>query len=143
MGGVLFEAYRLAFIQKLLNDEKHKMDPLIGQTSSLVLTLCGVLKSIAIIIVSVLLWGTVVTPVQVLGNAIAFAGLVYYQVGAEKIHSIFAQPVWSRSSPSTGKRRSLPIVILAACCFLFFATAASWWILGLDKLIGNGPMDGA
>ena len=30
MGGVVFEAYRLAFTQKLLGDEKLKMDPLVS-----------------------------------------------------------------------------------------------------------------
>ncbi|KAL8735838.1 MAG: hypothetical protein Q9181_002667 [Wetmoreana brouardii] len=125
MGGILFEAYRLAFIQKLLSDEKYKMDPLvslyyfapccaaficmmgvagewrdgvdweelksvgvgtwvgngvmamglnvagvllIGKTSSLVLTLCGVLKNISLIAASMFIWGTVVTPIQFVGN---------------------------------------------------------------------------
>lgn len=30
MGAIVFEAYRLAFTQKILNDEKHKMDPLVS-----------------------------------------------------------------------------------------------------------------
>lgn len=30
VGGLVFEAYRLAFIQKLLNDDKYKMDPLVS-----------------------------------------------------------------------------------------------------------------
>ena len=29
MGGLFFEAYRLAFVQRLLSSEEHKMDPLV------------------------------------------------------------------------------------------------------------------
>ncbi|KAL8770982.1 MAG: hypothetical protein Q9209_003401 [Squamulea sp. 1 TL-2023] len=141
MSAVVFEAYRLAFIQKLLKDDKYKMDPLvslyffapccagmicvmgligewpgirweeiqavgaeiwilngvvamglnvagvllIGKTSSLVLTLCGVLKNITLIGASMILWGTVVTPIQFVGNGIAMTGLVYYNLGGEKV----------------------------------------------------------
>ncbi|KAL9011907.1 MAG: hypothetical protein Q9173_003289 [Seirophora scorigena] len=146
VGGLVFEAYRLALIQKLLNDEKYKMDPLvslyyfapcctgmialmgmadewrsirwedlqavgwwvwaangivamglnvagvslIGKTSSLVLTLCGVAKSISLIGASMAIWGTVVTPIQFLGNGIAMAGLVYYNIGGEKVQGMAA-----------------------------------------------------
>ncbi|KAI4110703.1 MAG: hypothetical protein LQ345_006955 [Seirophora villosa] len=146
VGGLVFEAYRLALIQKLLNDEKYKMDPLvslyyfapcctgmialmgmadewrsirwedlqavgwwvwaangivamglnvagvslIGKTSSLVLTLCGVAKSISLIGASMAIWGTVVTPIQFLGNGIAMAGLVYYNIGGEKVQAMAA-----------------------------------------------------
>ncbi|KAL8722100.1 MAG: hypothetical protein Q9225_001344 [Loekoesia sp. 1 TL-2023] len=48
---------------------------LIGKTSSLVLTLCGVLKNISLIGVSMVIWDTKVTPIQFLGNGIAMAGL--------------------------------------------------------------------
>ncbi|KAL9043833.1 MAG: hypothetical protein Q9214_002992 [Letrouitia sp. 1 TL-2023] len=149
MGGIVFEAYRLALIQRLLNSEKHKMDPLvslyyfapvcagmillmalafevptaklaelervgpplilanagaafllnvasvllIGKTSSLVLTLCGVLKNILLIGASIVVWGTVVTPMQVFGNGMAMSGLVYYKVGAAKLHAALLKPV--------------------------------------------------
>ncbi|KAL8656782.1 MAG: hypothetical protein Q9210_000025 [Variospora velana] len=152
-GGLVFEAYRLALIQKLLNDERYMMDPLvslyyfapccagmialmgvveewpsiswedvqgvgwwvwaangvlamalnvasvflIGKTSSLVLTLCGVAKSISLIGASMVIWGTVVTPIQFLGNGIAMAGLVYYNMGGAKVQSM-ADGVQSRCS---------------------------------------------
>ncbi|KAL9026787.1 MAG: hypothetical protein Q9196_004598, partial [Gyalolechia fulgens] len=137
IGAIVFEAYRLALTQKILSDEKYKMDPLvslyyfapcsagmiaamgvlgewrtirweelgdvgwwlwaangivamglnvagvflIGKTSSLVLTLCGVLKNIFIIGASVVIWDTVVTPMQILGNGIAMVGLLRYKLG--------------------------------------------------------------
>ncbi|TGZ78575.1 duf250 domain protein membrane protein [Ascodesmis nigricans] len=58
---------------------------LIGKTSSLVLTLCGVLKDILLVTFSIIYWGTTVTFLQFFGYAIALGGLVYYKLGAEKI----------------------------------------------------------
>lgn len=34
------------------------------------------------------IWGAVVTPIQFLGNGIAMAGLVYYNLGGEKMHEL-------------------------------------------------------
>lgn len=36
------------------------------------------------------IWGTVVTPIQFLGNGIAMAGLVYYNIGGEKVQAMAA-----------------------------------------------------
>ncbi|KAL8991251.1 MAG: hypothetical protein Q9177_000287 [Variospora cf. flavescens] len=188
-GGLVFEAYRLALIQKLLNDERYKMDPLvslyyfapccagmialmgvgeewpsiswedvqgvgwwvwaangmlamalnvasvflvsfvppddphrelqlimerqIGKTSSLVLTLCGVAKSISLIGASMVIWGTVVTPIQFFGNGIAMAGLVYYNTGGAKVQSM-ADGVQSRCTRFWQQRSGGAKVGLAA-----------------------------
>jgi hypothetical protein len=53
----------------------------IGKTSSLVLTLSGVLKNIMIVFASMLFYHDVVTPIQFLGFSIALGGLAYYQLG--------------------------------------------------------------
>ncbi|KAL7274450.1 hypothetical protein RUND412_002643 [Rhizina undulata] len=58
---------------------------LIGKTSSLVLTLCGVLKDILLVAASVIIWGSTVTGLQIFGYAIALGGLVYYKLGADKL----------------------------------------------------------
>ncbi|TID27030.1 hypothetical protein E6O75_ATG01523 [Venturia nashicola] len=58
---------------------------LIGKTSSLVLTLCGVLKDILLVAASILIWGTPVTPTQFFGYTIALSGLVYYKLGGEQL----------------------------------------------------------
>lgn len=62
---------------------------LIGKTSSLVLTLCGVLKNIGLVFASVLIWGTVVSSLQAFGYGIATVGLIYYSLGWEGIKNIF------------------------------------------------------
>lgn len=57
----------------------------IGKTSSLVLTLCGVLKDIILVAASMLIWGTTVTGLQFFGYAIALGGLVYYKLGGDEL----------------------------------------------------------
>lgn len=53
----------------------------IGKTSSLVLTLSGVLKNIMIVFASMLLFHDSVSGLQFVGFAIALGGLVFYQLG--------------------------------------------------------------
>ncbi|KAK4455498.1 triose-phosphate transporter family-domain-containing protein [Podospora aff. communis PSN243] len=58
---------------------------LIGKTSSLVLTLCGVLKDILLVVASMIIWGTQVTALQFFGYSIALGGMVHYKLGYEAI----------------------------------------------------------
>lgn len=58
---------------------------LIGKTSSLVLTLCGVLKDVLLVLASMMIWGTQVTGLQFFGYSIALGGMVYYKLGYEAI----------------------------------------------------------
>lgn len=57
----------------------------IGKTSGLVMTLTGILKNIILVVASVVIWMTQITPLQVFGYAIALGGLVYYSVGFSTI----------------------------------------------------------
>lgn len=57
----------------------------IGRTSSLVLTLCGVLKDILLVVASMLIFRDPVSPLQFFGYSIALAGLVYYKLGADQL----------------------------------------------------------
>ncbi|KAL1311544.1 hypothetical protein AAFC00_001664 [Neodothiora populina] len=58
---------------------------LIGRTSSLVLTLSGVLKDILLVVASMLIFRDPVSPLQFFGYSIALGGLVYYKLGADKL----------------------------------------------------------
>ncbi|KAG9667790.1 DUF250 domain membrane protein, partial [Aureobasidium melanogenum] len=58
---------------------------LIGRTSSLVLTLCGVLKDILLVVASMLIFRDPVAPLQFFGYSIALGGLVYYKLGADAL----------------------------------------------------------
>ena len=51
------------------------------------MTLCGILKNILLIVTSVVIWGTVLSWIQILGYGIALVGLVYYGVGYEGIQT--------------------------------------------------------
>jgi len=53
---------------------------LIGRTSSLVLTLCGVLKDVLLVFASMIIWGTQVTVLQFFGYGVAVCGLMYYKL---------------------------------------------------------------
>ncbi|GBE83853.1 TPT-domain-containing protein [Sparassis latifolia] len=57
---------------------------LIGAGSGLVLTLAGVFKDILLITGSVLIFGAMVTPLQVVGYSIALCGLVLYKTSGSK-----------------------------------------------------------
>ncbi|EFW98520.1 duf250 domain protein membrane protein [Grosmannia clavigera kw1407] len=64
---------------------------LIGKTSVLVLTLCGVLKDILLVAASMLIWGTPVTGLQFFGYGIALCGMVYYKLGYETLKTYLAE----------------------------------------------------
>jgi Triose-phosphate Transporter family len=63
----------------------------IGKTSSLVLTLCGVLKDIMLVAASMLIWGTPVSALQFFGYGIALSGMLYYKLGAEQLKGYASQ----------------------------------------------------
>ncbi|KAJ8106490.1 hypothetical protein OPT61_g9502 [Boeremia exigua] len=58
---------------------------LIGKTSSLVLTLSGVLKDILLVLASMFLFRDPVTLIQAFGYSIALGGLIYYKLGSDKL----------------------------------------------------------
>jgi len=64
---------------------------LIGKTSSLVLTLSGVLKDILLVVASMVLFHDPVSGLQAFGYTIALGGLVYYKLGGEKIKGYVAE----------------------------------------------------
>lgn len=70
---------------------------LINKTSSLVLTLCGVLKDIMLVVASMLIWGTQVSALQLFGYSIALCGMIYYKLGYDAINVYVgeAQRQWS------------------------------------------------
>ncbi|KAF2135016.1 TPT-domain-containing protein [Dothidotthia symphoricarpi CBS 119687] len=64
---------------------------LIGKTSSLVLTLSGVLKDILLVFASMFLFRDPVTLLQAFGYSIALGGLVYYKLGGDKMKEYLGQ----------------------------------------------------
>lgn len=69
---------------------KQKSDSLltkiqIGKTSSLVMTLSGVLKDILLVVASMMIFHDPVSGLQAFGYSIALGGLVYYKLGSDKL----------------------------------------------------------
>ncbi|RDH27091.1 integral membrane protein [Aspergillus welwitschiae] len=62
---------------------------LIGKTSGLTMTLVSVPKNILLIVCSVVIWGTQITPLQMVGYAIALLGLLYYSLGWATIRGAY------------------------------------------------------
>ncbi|KAJ4306904.1 hypothetical protein N0V88_000276 [Collariella sp. IMI 366227] len=94
---------------------------LIGKTSSLVLTLCGVLKDVLLVVASMIIWGTQVSGLQFFGYSIALGGMIYYKLGYEAIKGYAGEA--NRQWADFGNRR--PIlrrlsIILLGLMTLFF-----------------------
>ncbi|MCJ1460531.1 hypothetical protein MMC28_010913 [Mycoblastus sanguinarius] len=64
---------------------------LIGRTSGLVMTLCGVLKDILLVAASIAIWGTPISALQYFGYSIALGGLIYYKLGGTQIKAQFSE----------------------------------------------------
>jgi hypothetical protein len=84
----------------------------IGKTSGLVLTLCGVLKDILLVIASVIIWGTVISTLQIFGYSIAIAGMLWFRLGPEKLKEIFVN--FGRSWAEFGAKRPFLRKLLVA-----------------------------
>ncbi|KAJ5723409.1 sugar phosphate/phosphate translocator [Penicillium malachiteum] len=95
---------------------------LIGKTSSLVMTLCGVLKDILLVAASMMLWNTPVTPLQFFGYSIALIGLVYYKLGGDKIREYTGQAnrAWAEYGNTHPAQRKFIIFGAAALIFFLF-----------------------
>jgi drug/metabolite transporter (DMT)-like permease len=93
---------------------------LIGKTSAVVLTLCGVLKDILLVGASMMIWGTQVSPLQFFGYSIALGGMVYYKLGYEQIKGHIADA--NRQWADFGARKPVlrKVTVLVATAFLIF-----------------------
>ncbi|KAJ0117748.1 triose-phosphate transporter [Diaporthe amygdali] len=64
---------------------------LIGKTSSLVMTLTGIFKSILLVVAGVLVWGTPIGALQLLGYIVALFGFWFYSVPLETMQEFVAE----------------------------------------------------
>ncbi|CUS15617.1 unnamed protein product [Tuber aestivum] len=110
---------------------------LIGRTSSLVLTLCGVLKDILLVGTSVVVWGSTVSLTQLVGYSIALAGLVIYKLGADKIREQYQRlhndgsTAWEEFGEKHPTRRKVSIGGAAALIF----------VMALGVMFGTGKTE--
>jgi hypothetical protein len=103
---------------------------------------CGVLKNALLVFGSILIWHTVITPLQLLGNTIATIGLLYYSLGKDTIHNFMLQHLTGsnrghsrrRSSSAAAERDSLArgiarrktAIILISTAALIGGAAGFW-----------------
>ncbi|KAK4101474.1 TPT-domain-containing protein [Parathielavia hyrcaniae] len=92
---------------------------LIGKTSSLVLTLCGVLKDVLLVVASMIIFGTQVTALQFFGYSIALGGMIYYKLGYEALKGYAGEA--GRQWADLGNRR--PVLRRVAVILLALMTA--------------------
>jgi hypothetical protein len=93
----------------------------IGKTSSLVLTLCGVLKDVMLVAASMLIWNTQVSGLQFFGYSIALGGMVYYKLGYEtlKTYAGEAGRQWADFGNKKPVLRKISIIVLVVLTVLF------------------------
>ncbi|KAG5920611.1 hypothetical protein E4U42_006152 [Claviceps africana] len=103
---------------------------LIGKTSAVVLTLCGVLKDIMLVVASMIIWGTPVSPLQFFGYSIALGGMVYYKLGYDQLKGYMgeASRQWAEFGARKPVLRKLIIFVLSVSAFfsLFVFLAPSY-----------------
>jgi hypothetical protein len=92
----------------------------IGKTSAVVLTLCGVLKDIMLVVASMMIWGTQVTALQFFGYSIALGGMVYYKLGFEALKGYAGEAgrQWAEFGARKPILRKLSIIVMAVM-FIF------------------------
>lgn len=78
------------------------------------MTLCGVLKDILLVVTSIMLWGTPVTPLQFFGYSIALVGMIYYKLGAEAFKGYLSngRRHWAEYGQARPAQRKIVITVL-------------------------------
>jgi hypothetical protein len=89
-----------------------------------VLTLCGVLKDILLVMASMAIFGDPVAPLQYFGYSIALGGLMYYRLGGEKLKQLgmdtrLAVGSFQRDSPAAAKALTI-LGALAVVCWVLW-----------------------
>lgn len=110
---------------------RHVSSPLtlilqIGKTSSLVLTLSGVLKDVLLVVASMVIFQDPVSGLQVFGYGIALAGLVYYKLGADKLKEYLGGSgrAWSEYGAKHPAMKKLIIFVIVLVLFVMMAGGA-------------------
>lgn len=104
------------------------------------MTLCGVLKNILLVLASILIWGTIITPLQFIGYAIATVGLIYYGVGYDGMvtyytaTAAYTKKLWEgeADAPTGTLLRKAVVISLYATIFILL-------VVGISVKTGKAP----
>ncbi|CAJ2511508.1 Uu.00g071330.m01.CDS01 [Anthostomella pinea] len=91
---------------------------LIGKTSAVIMTLCGVLKDVLLVLASMAIWGTPISGLQAFGYTIALGGMIYYKLGLESIKT-YAGEVGRHWAEFGATRPALRKVVVIGAVLLF------------------------
>ncbi|KAI3327659.1 triose-phosphate transporter [Xylariaceae sp. AK1471] len=93
---------------------------LIGKTSAVIMTLCGVLKDVLLVLASMAIWATPISGLQAFGYSIALGGMVYYKLGGETLKGYASEAGrhWAEFGTARPALRKV-IVIGGALLFIF------------------------
>lgn len=106
----------------------------IGKTSAVVLTLCGVLKDIMLVVASMMIWGTQVTPLQFFGYSIALGGMVYYKLGFDQLKGYIgeANRQWAEFGARKPVLRKVAVITMSAFVLFTFGALAPTYAPNYD-----------
>jgi len=134
------------YVEESLYDMTHKLTKVqIGKTSSLVLTLSGVLKDILLVLASMFLFRDPVTLLQAFGYSIALGGLVYYKLGGEKLKEFIGQGgrQWAEFGQTRPALRKLMVFGAAiTCMFLILGSLGPRYAPDQTGKLYNGVQSG-
>ncbi|KAH9908043.1 TPT-domain-containing protein [Xylariomycetidae sp. FL2044] len=93
---------------------------LIGKTSAVIMTLCGVLKDVLLVMASMLIWGTQISGLQAFGYTIALGGMIYYKLGFDTLKGYGSEAgrQWAEFGATRPALRK--IIVISAIVLLVF-----------------------
>jgi hypothetical protein len=100
-----------------------------------VLTLCGVLKDVMLVVASMIIWGTQVTGLQFFGYSIALGGMIYYKLGYETLKNYAGEGArqWADFGNRQPVLRRISIILLAVLViFVLLGGLAPSYTAGID-----------
>lgn len=97
----------------------------------------GVFKNILLVLASVIFWGTIITPLQLIGYAIATIGLIYFGVGYDGIvtYCAAAKRMWGDGDEILPSPRFVKKVLL----IVLYTAVSALCVTGLAVKSGNMP----
>lgn len=89
------------------------------------MTLCGVLKDVLLVLLSIAIWGTMITNLQIVGYAIALVGLFVYKTKPEERQQFIGNT--SRQWAEFGARRPIfrKFIVVVLAGFTLFVLLGS------------------
>jgi len=82
-----------------------------------------VLKDILLVVLSVIIWSTPITAIQMIGYSIALGGLIWYKIGGDQAYAAYTKLAGDENSTFNRFRRSLWAKVGAGVLILFVVFA--------------------